>query len=108
MRRVLDVFLGETAHQVGTLRFEAQGARQNAGFEYHPDWLAADNRFALEPGLPLVSGMQYHQQARDGSVFHSAIADTEPDGWGRKVRCATTPNNANRRGRVVRRLSFAH
>jgi serine/threonine-protein kinase HipA len=85
MRRVLDVFLGETARQVGTLRFEAQGARQSAGFEYHPDWLAAEDRFALEPGLPLVSGMQFHQQARDGSLFHGAIADTEPDGWGRKI-----------------------
>lgn len=85
MRRVLDVFLGEGARRVGTLRFEARGARQNAGFEYHPDWLAAGDRFALEPGLPLVSGMQYHRQARDGSLFHGAIADTEPDGWGRKV-----------------------
>lgn len=85
MRRVLDVFLGNAARQVGTLRFEAQGARQSAGFEYHPDWLAAEDRFALEPGLPLVSGMQFHQQARDGSLFHGAIADTEPDGWGRKV-----------------------
>ena len=43
MRRVLDVFLGETARQVGTLRFEAQGARQSVGFEYHPDWLAAED-----------------------------------------------------------------
>ncbi|MGH8062563.1 MAG: type II toxin-antitoxin system HipA family toxin [Pseudoxanthomonas sp.] len=85
MRRVLDVFLGETARQVGTLRFETQGARQSAGFEYHPDWLAAEDRFALEPGLPLVSGMQFHQQARDSSLFHGAIADTEPDGWGRKI-----------------------
>ncbi len=85
MKRVLDVFLGETARRVGTLRFEAQGARQSAGFEYHPDWLAAEDRFALEPGLPLVSGMQYHQRARDGSLFHGAIADTEPDGWGRKI-----------------------
>lgn len=85
MRRVLDVFLGDTAHQVGTLRFEAQGARQSAGFEYHQNWLGNDERFALEPGLPLVAGMQYHQQIRDGSLFHGAIADTEPDGWGRKV-----------------------
>lgn len=85
MRRVLDVFLGEAARQVGTLRFETQGARQSAGFEYHPDWLAAEDHFELEPGLPLVSGMQYHQQEREGSLFHGAIADTEPDGWGRKV-----------------------
>ncbi|MBK8283508.1 MAG: type II toxin-antitoxin system HipA family toxin [Ahniella sp.] len=85
MKRVLDVFLGNNSCQVGTLRFEARGARQNACFEYHPDWLASGQRFALEPGLPLVSGMQFHQPGRDGSIFHGAIADTEPDGWGRKV-----------------------
>ena len=79
------MFLGDTARQVGTLRFEAQGARQNAGFEYHPDWLAAPDRFALEPGLPLVTGMQFHPQTREGSLFHGAIADTEPDGWGKRV-----------------------
>jgi serine/threonine-protein kinase HipA len=82
---MIDVFLGETARQVGILRFEAQGARQSAGFEYHPDWLAAPDRFALEPGLPLVAGMQFHPQTRDGPLFHGAIADTEPDGWGRRV-----------------------
>lgn len=85
MKRVLDVFLGQNERQVGVLRFEVQGARQSAGFEYHPDWLASDDRFALEPGLPLVTGMQYHPATRDGSIFHGAIADTEPDGWGRKV-----------------------
>ncbi|MEX2123321.1 MAG: type II toxin-antitoxin system HipA family toxin [Woeseia sp.] len=85
MRRTIDVFLGETAPQVGVLRFEAQGARESAGFEYHPDWLATPDRFALEPGLPLVAGMQFHPQTRAGPLFHGAIADTEPDGWGRKV-----------------------
>lgn len=85
MRRTISVFLGDGARPVGTLRFEAQGARQSAGFEYHPDWLAAPDRFALEPGLPLVSGMQFHQQTREGSLFHGAIADTEPDGWARRV-----------------------
>jgi serine/threonine-protein kinase HipA len=29
--------------------------------------------------------MQFHQQVGDGSLFHGAIADTEPDGWGRRV-----------------------
>lgn len=85
MRRTIDVFLGDTPRQVGILRFDAQGARQSAGFEYHPDWLAASDRFALEPGLPLVAGMQFHRSVRDGSLFHGAIADTEPDGWGRRV-----------------------
>lgn len=85
MKRTIDVFIGETPRHVGTLRFEAQGARQNAGFEYHPDWLAAPDGFALEPGLPMVTGMQFHQQVREGSLFHGAIADTEPHGWARRV-----------------------
>jgi serine/threonine-protein kinase HipA len=85
MRRTIDVFLGDAVRQVGILRFEAQGARQSSGFEYHPDWLAAPDRFALEPGLPLVAGMQFHPRARAGSLFHGAIADAEPDGWGRKL-----------------------
>jgi serine/threonine-protein kinase HipA len=85
MRRTISVSLGDGARPVGTLRFETQGARQSAGFEYLPDWLAAPDRFALEPGLPLVTGMQFHPQVREGSLFHGAIADTEPDGWGRRV-----------------------
>jgi serine/threonine-protein kinase HipA len=83
MNRTIKVFVGETAHLVGILRFEMQGARQSAGFEYHSTWLEADDAFALEPKLPLVAGRQFHKKVHDGSVFHASIADTEPDGWGR-------------------------
>ena len=85
MKRTIGVFVGDSARQIGTLRFEVQGARQSAGFEYHPDWLASKTAFAIDPSLPLVSGMQFHKQSHDGSAFHGAIADTEPDGWGRQV-----------------------
>ena len=85
MKRSIDILLGDDMRPVGRLRFESRGARQSAGFEYHPEWLAAKDCFALEPGLPLVSGMQYHQPTRNGSLFHGAIADTEPDGWGRRI-----------------------
>ncbi len=85
MKRQLGVFLGEVGRRVGTLRFDAQGMRASAGFEYHPDWLNANDRFAIDPNLPLVAGMQFHSQQRDGSIFHGAIADTEPDGWARRV-----------------------
>ncbi|MDP1697915.1 MAG: HipA domain-containing protein [Xanthomonadaceae bacterium] len=85
MKRTINVLLGESARPLGVLRFDAQGTRYSAGFEYHPDWLAAPDRFAIEPGLPLVAGMQFHRRSREGSLFHGAIADTEPDGWGRKL-----------------------
>ena len=85
MRRIIDVHLGEEGAPLGTLRYDQQGARESASFEYGADWLDNPERFAVEPGLPLVAGPQFHRKTRDGSVFHAALADTEPDGWGRRV-----------------------
>ena len=86
MKRAIGVFLGDANRRVGTLRFDSQGDRQSAAFEYDREWLAASDRFALEPGLPLVAGAQFHKApSRDASIFHGAIADTEPDGWARRV-----------------------
>jgi len=86
MKRTIGVYLGEAGRRVGTLRFDSQGARQSAAFEYDREWLAATDRFALEPNLPLVAGPQFHKPpTREASIFHGAIADTEPDGWARRV-----------------------
>lgn len=85
MKRTVQVYLGGEARLVGTLHYDLSGARQRAAFVYDETWLAAPDRFALEPGLPLVAGAQFHRAIRDGSVFHAALADTEPDGWGRRV-----------------------
>jgi serine/threonine-protein kinase HipA len=86
MKRTVGVFVGETPRQVGTLRFDSQGARQSAAFEYDRAWLGASDRFALAPDLPLVAGPQFHKPtSAEHSVFHGAIADTEPDGWARRV-----------------------
>ena len=85
MRRNIRVALGENARDLGTLRFDAQGARESAAFAYDAEWLGAGDGFAIDPGLPLVTGPQFHRRERGGSVFHGAIADTEPDGWARRV-----------------------
>jgi serine/threonine-protein kinase HipA len=86
MKRTIGVFVGDSNRRVGTLRFDSQGARQSAAFEYTQEWLAYKNSFPLEPGLPLIAGPQFHKpESRDASVFHGAIADTEPDGWARRV-----------------------
>lgn len=85
MNRTIAVFLGDAAHRVGILRFEMQGPRQSAAFEYDAEWLARADVFALEPNLPLVRGMQFHKRVGEGSVFHNVIADTVPDGWARRV-----------------------
>jgi serine/threonine-protein kinase HipA len=85
MRRNIRVALGENAHDLGTLRFDAQGTRESAAFAYGAEWLGAGDGFAIDPGIPLVTGPQFHRRERGGSVFQGAIADTEPDGWARRV-----------------------
>jgi serine/threonine-protein kinase HipA len=85
MKRTIAIALGDNGRGLATLRYNVQGARENAAFEYDGEWLAAEDRFAVEPGLPLVAGPQFHRKGRHGSVFHGAIADTEPDGWARRV-----------------------
>jgi serine/threonine-protein kinase HipA len=85
MKRTIQVFAGDEARRVGTLHFDAAGSRQHSAFAYEESWLNASDRFALEPGLPLVAGPQYHRKTSDGSVFHASIADTEPDGWAKRV-----------------------
>lgn len=104
MRRVLGIHLGEEGTPLGVLRHDQQGARESAAFEYAAAWLASPDRFPIEPGLPLVRGPQFHRRAREGSVFHAAIADTEPDGWGRRViqrDHARRRQEARRAGRPV-------
>jgi len=85
MNRTIRVHIGENPRPVGLLRHDQQGARENAAFEYDAAWLAADDRFAIDPALPLVAGPQYHRRAEGGSVFPAIIADMEPDGWGKRV-----------------------
>lgn len=85
MKRTIQVFLGDEARLVGTLHYDLSGARERAAFAYDEAWLAAKDGFDLEPGLPFVTGAQFHRKAPDGSVFPLAFADTEPDGWGRRV-----------------------
>jgi serine/threonine-protein kinase HipA len=85
MTRRINVLLGANASSLGELRYDRQGRRESAAFAYTSDWLANDQRFAIDPALQLVSGFQFHARRAEGSLFHGAIADTEPDGWGRRV-----------------------
>ena len=85
MNRSIDVLIGENRFNLGKLRFDATGRRESTAFEYLAGWLEVSDAFAFDPSLPLVSGPQFHRAARGGSVFHGAIADTEPDGWAKRV-----------------------
>ena len=85
MTRTIEVYLGEQPRRLGSIRHDKQGSREIAAFEYDATWLAAADRFTIDPALQLVAGVQFHKKSRDGSIFHAAIADIEPDGWGRRV-----------------------
>jgi serine/threonine-protein kinase HipA len=85
MKRTIKVFAGDAASRVGTLHYDAAGSRERSAFEYAGSWLDSEGCFALEPALSLVTGPQFHRKVPNGSVFHGAFADTEPDGWARRV-----------------------
>ncbi len=87
MNRTIAVHIGAEGHLVGHLHYNLEGARESASFEYDASWLESPERFAIDPVLlRLVTGPQFHKRAhRDDTVLHGAIADTEPDGWGKRV-----------------------
>ncbi len=111
MNRAIKVFVGDEPRLIGVLRYNADGARESALFEYDAGWIAAPDGFPIDPALPLVPGAQFHKKTRDGSIFHSAIADTEPDGWGRRVILrdhAKRRQGARRAGANVDSRPLAH
>ena len=85
MKRTIKVFVGDEARWVGTLHYNVVGSRERAAFAYADTWLGSADHFALEPALPLVAGPQFHRKVQNGSIFHGAFADTEPDGWAKRV-----------------------
>jgi len=85
MKRTIRVFIGDEARSVGALHYDGAGSRERSAFAYDETWLGAADRFALEPGLQLLSGPQYHRKVPNGSAFHGVFADTEPDGWAKRV-----------------------
>jgi serine/threonine-protein kinase HipA len=91
MKRTIDVLLGDEL-QVGTLRYDLQGRRENAAFEYGAGWLGDPARFSLGPTLPLQAGPQFHRKSKDGSLFHfdrpPLVMVTSGDAW--RVQLAET------------------
>jgi len=80
------VALGEGKRAVGRLRFESDGRRQHSQFEYAAEWLAAPDRFALSPGLPLREGSHYSAGRGDRrSALPGCFSDAAPDSWGRAL-----------------------
>ena len=82
----LAVCIGKEGLPVGNLAYVREGAREYSAFVYSQDWLRHPARFAVSPDLPLGPGHQVRKRiSKEDSCFFLALADTEPDAWGRRV-----------------------
>lgn len=85
MNKQIKVYIGDVKKLVGTLFFNALGNRESSGWEYSSEWIEYNKSFEIDPALPLRHGRSFRSKKEGGSVFHGAIADSEPDGWARQV-----------------------
>jgi serine/threonine-protein kinase HipA len=86
VERTVRVALGASASPVGQLTYARLGSRESSAFVYDASWLQNGARFAISPDLVLTAERQFRKApTRSDSVFHFAIADTEPNGWGCRV-----------------------
>lgn len=86
IKQQVTVCVGRAAIEVGNLTFVRDGRREYSAFTYDPSWLAHGERFEISPDLPLRAGHFTRRAPSDEeSPFPSALADTEPDAWGKRV-----------------------
>ncbi|MDO8414839.1 MAG: HipA domain-containing protein [Agitococcus sp.] len=82
----VEVHLGSGGTLVGHLTFVRQGQRELSQFAYAPTWLNNTDGFEISPDLPFEEGYATRRAPSNvDSVFHSALSDSAPDAWGRRV-----------------------
>lgn len=82
----LDLCLGQAGHLLGRLIYVKDGPREFSQFAYAESWLTDEQAFDISTDLTRAPGFQVHKPAsKDDSCFFFALADTEPDNWGRRV-----------------------
>ena len=85
-RTSLDVCLGKAEKPVGQLIHVKDGPRAFSQFAYSETWLTDPQYFDFSPDLTRQTGYQLRKPAsKNDSCFFLALADTEPDAWGRRV-----------------------
>lgn len=98
--RDLDVYLdwqGETL-LAGRLWARSKGSKDTSSFEYDETWLAREDRFSLDPALPLAEG-QFHTAG-----LFNAFTDPAPDRWGRNLMRRRERRQAKVENRAPRTL----
>lgn len=98
--RDLDVYLewqGETL-MVGRLWTRSKGSKETSSFEYKEAWITRQDRFSLDPALPLAPG-QFHTAG-----LFNAFTDPAPDRWGRNLLLRRERRQAKTENRPPRTL----
>lgn len=86
LRQKVHVCIGHVGHAVGELTFVRDDGREYSAFSYDPSWLDRHERFEVSPDLLLREGhFTRRATSEDESPFPYALADTEPDAWGKRV-----------------------
>lgn len=86
IRTQFDVCLGKAQKPIGRLIFVKDGQREFSQFDYSEEWLADPRFFDISPDLQRQSGFQLRKPpTKNDPCFFLALADTEPDAWGRRV-----------------------
>jgi serine/threonine-protein kinase HipA len=86
VRQEVDVCIGKAGTTVGTVTYVKQGQREHTAFVYDETWLSNPDAFKVSPDLDLIRAYQQRKApSLHDSVFPFALADTEPDAWGRRV-----------------------
>lgn len=85
-KRHVEICIGDSALTVGDLTWVKDGNREYSTFAYREGWLRNPSRFKVSPDLELVTYFQVRKApTKEDSCFPFALADTQPDSWGRRV-----------------------
>jgi serine/threonine-protein kinase HipA len=86
---------------VGTLFSHRRRGAESATFTYQAGYLGSEGAYALDPGLPLISGAHH---TRVGAALFGALGDCAPDRWGRTLIIRREAALARSVGRTARTL----
>ena len=85
-RASLEVCLGRVEQPLGRLIYAKNGPREFSQFTYSEQWLTNPLCFDISPDLRRQVGHQLRKPpSKNDSCFFLALADSEPDAWGRRV-----------------------
>jgi serine/threonine-protein kinase HipA len=98
------VVVGERNLLAGRLYPHRRRGVESASFVYDDRYLADRDAYALDPGLPLVTGML---QTPVGHALFGAFRDCAPDRWGRTLISRAERERAKLAGTTPRSLSEA-